>query len=62
MEDSTSSTRSNSKPLDKWMISTMFVVIAAMRVIYSTIIAFLPHHIKLHHSTITATQIGLILS
>ena len=50
------------KPFKKFLIFTMFIVIASLRVIYSIVVAFLPHHIKTHHTTIQARHIGLMLA
>ena len=51
-----------SKPFKKYLLFTMFVVIAALRIVYSVVVAFLPHHIKLKHQTIKAKDIGLMLA
>ena len=44
------------------MIFTMFAIISSLRIVYSVIASFLPHHIKLNHVTITSGKTGLILA
>jgi hypothetical protein len=44
------------------MIFTMFTIISSLRIVYSVIASFLPHHIKLNHVTITSGKTGMILA